>query len=358
MNTEEWLSQEKQISLTLAEKILAEQYEKNKHLNSPMRFLLQELKTYCLRGGKWARPTLVRVVISLLDTKITPGALAASLCTEFIHRYILIQDDVIDQDLNRHGGPTIQKIYQQRHRRYFAQFEDATFSLGSAIVAGDVLCALTYSVVADSTLNPVQKMDVIRSLNQEMIETVSGWIFETELKHKSLADVKLKDVYTSMTLVSANYSVLWPLRIGQVLAGKKFGEWIPEIEIYGTHVGLAFQIQDDILAIFGNQQETGKPVGNDLREGKKTLLTSYAYEHASLREKEVLDKTLHTPVTLRRLNQIRKIFETTGALAFAKKEALRHAKKGATALEKLTGIHEPSRRLLCELADFMTSRSV
>ena len=89
-------------------------------------------------GGKWHRPALVRLVVRLLGKNLTPAGARASVATELMHRYILVHDDILDLDLERHGGPTLQKVYQNRFSYKFGG-EDITYSLGMAMIGGDVI---------------------------------------------------------------------------------------------------------------------------------------------------------------------------------------------------------------------------
>jgi geranylgeranyl diphosphate synthase, type I len=354
--TPEFLEQEKEVSVKLAQAFMDRFVEDNKSLNPSMRIMLSELRTYSLRGGKWHRPALARAVVSLLNKHITHEQSIASLSTEFIHRFILTHDDIFDQDLSRHGGPTIEKIYREKYRKRYPRREDQTYSMGMAMVGGDILHTLSYQVVTENNLPGKIQLNVIKGLNQELHDTAAGWLWETDLKQKDLSEVTEAAVMKAMTQVSAHYSVLWPLRIGQLLAGRAYGDWVPALEVYGEHVGLAFQIQDDMLAVFGDQKTTGKPVGNDIREGKKTLLNVYAYAHAGLRDRDILETSLSQPVSMTRLAQIRKIYEQTGAYAYAKNQSVHHAKKGMSALDRLTPAHEEAREKLMWLADFMYTR--
>ena len=97
-------------------------------------------------------------------------------------------------------------------------------------------------MIAESGLKTEMGLSMIRGINQDFIETGAGWFLETDLKNTPLIKVSMKQVKQAMLLVSAQYSVLWPLRLGEILAGREYGDWLPELEDYGTKVGMGFQI--------------------------------------------------------------------------------------------------------------------
>lgn len=352
----DFLAAEQKKSARIAANFFRKKSEELEDLGTPMRVMLKELTRYGLRGGKWHRPALVRLAVRLAGGKLTPAINRASLCAELIHRYILIHDDIIDQDLERHAGPTMQKIYQDRFKLLFRGMKDETYSLGMAMIAGDVLNSLNQQLALESGIPKPMAATLVYGLNQELLETGAGWLLETDLKNMPLLKVSLKQVEKAMLLVSAQYSVLWPLRLGQLLSGREYGNWVPEIEIYGMQVGLAFQIQDDILAIFGDQKETGKPVGNDLREGKKTFLTQYAYNKANATDRAYLQNSLGLNIDGERLQNVRDIFRRTGALSYAQNEAQKYARTGLKAIQSLSSTDQDAKDMLVRLGEFLAKR--
>ncbi|OGV97589.1 hypothetical protein A2W24_06120 [Microgenomates group bacterium RBG_16_45_19] len=351
-----YLKREQQLSQRLVRHLWRQWREAQPDLGIPMKVMGQNLGQYCLRGGKWHRPTLVRLAVQLMQVKLTPAMMRASVAVELMHRYLLCHDDLIDQDLKRHGGPTLEQVYRQRQVTLYGNRTESTYALGVAMVGGDLLNALTQLAVLESGLKPELAVAFLKGLNQELVETAAGWIMETELKQKPLLRVSLDQVRQTMLLVSAHYSFLWPLRLGQILGGVKEGEWLPALETYGRHIGLAFQITDDLLAIVGEEKTTGKPVGSDLREGKKTLLTQYAYQQANFRQKTYLQQSLNTFINNERLQNIREILTTTGAITYAKHEALKQAQLGIKAIESMSNGDDEAKRKLIWLGKFVAQR--
>jgi geranylgeranyl diphosphate synthase type I len=126
---------------------------------------------------------------------------------------------------------------------------------------------------------------------------------------------------------------------------------------YGKFVGLAFQIRDDILGVFGDPKKTGKPVYNDLRRGKKTILVLYAYQNTEGKEKELLEKVLKREVTSdSELEKIAEIIEKSGALAYAMNLAETLSNNAISVLEELPVQDKKGKDALIELAKFVVQR--
>ena len=222
-----------------------------------------------------------------------------------------------------------------------------------AIVAGDVIHSLVDQAILSTTLSPEVKQRVITGLHQCLIHTALGWRLETKLKTLPLAKVELPDVEKAMMLVSGEYSVRWPLRIGQLLAGSPFS-WSNALEEYGLHIGLAFQLQDDILGIFGDAAQTGKPVGGDIREAKKTHLLMHAYQHASSKNRLLLESLIGKEISLEQLAKVRSIFDASGSLEFAQQEIQHHLELGLSAIDSLKPT--AASKKLAALARFLCNR--
>lgn len=253
--------------------------------------LVAELKDYLLAGGKWHRPTVAQIGYRLsggaAERQVEKGL--ASL--ELFHRYLLTHDDIVDQDFLRHGRPTLEKFYADYFAKEYPDKTDSIYSKGMAIIAGDVVAAMARDLSSQMTCKPEISMAFHSAVSQLLFDTAAGWQIQTEQNYMPIEAVSEADFVTGMELVSARYSFVWPLRIGQLLAGKPL-PWNKHLDEYGYHVGLAFQIMDDYLGMFGDETKTGKPVGHDYREGKKSLFILRTYAQATEGEKNFLNNTL------------------------------------------------------------------
>jgi geranylgeranyl pyrophosphate synthase len=160
----------------------------------------------------------------------------------------------------------------------------------------------------------------LKKLLRSGVNTASGEFIELLYSLKSINKITKDDIYKVYDLKTANCTFASPLSIGATLAGAKKRD-INNLFNYGTYLGRAFQIKDDILGIFGKEGETGKSNLTDLREGKKTILIWQAYRSSNRKNKLVIEKILVKKNIIRKdLKRIQKIIKLSGALSFAKKE--------------------------------------
>jgi geranylgeranyl diphosphate synthase, type I len=329
-------------------------------IDPTFKSFIDQAFAYLIRGGKMHRPLLTRLAFDLVGRGKSSGNIwLGSLAPEVFHRFLLCHDDIIDQDLIRHGQPTLEKIYQDELESLKPAKPMVTFPLAMAMESGDLIHALTYDIILAAEFPLEVSREVIRGFVKCAFDTVAGWRLESILKQQRLEEVDFDQVKKSLTLVSGYYSVLWPLRMGELYAGHKNDEWIKELEIYGLNVGLAFQIQDDILGIFGDTKMTGKPVGADLREGKKSYVLMKGFELAGKKEKEVLEQANgNEDLDFELLTQVQKILRDTGALSWAQLEAQQMANMGIRAIKHLeTDKNQDSINRLRQLAEFLAARS-
>ena len=330
-----YLQQERMKSVEVLKQFLKTRRAYRK-IDLSFKVYFDNLSTYLLAGGKMARPVLARLAYDLLGGKERERVILGSLATEVFHRFILTHDDLIDRDLTRHGQPTLEKIYQEELNTMKVTKPMATYALGMAMESGDLIHALTYELILESGFPGEIAVQVIRGFIQCTFETVAGWRLESMIKQRAINEVNLTQVRKVMTLVSAQYSVVWPLRIGELFAGVENGAWNETVESFGLNVGLAFQIQDDVLGIFGDPKITGKPVGGDLREGKKSYVLMRGYKLANLKEKQILEEANgNETISQSEIERVRQILNRVGALDWALVQAQRLAKQGSKTLETI-----------------------
>jgi len=188
------------------------------------------------------------------------------------------------------------------------------------------------------------------------METSAGWQLETDQNYMDLDEVLVDDYFTGMKLVSAQYSVVWPLRIGQILAGRTKDGYDIDIETYGINTGLSFQMADDILSIYGDPKVTGKPVGNDYREGKKTLLVLNAYHLGQPETKEFIRSTLGLEAEEGTMARIQSIIKESGSLERSNLLIAEHNSKAKAALKRLKTQDGEAVLLLDQLNDLLAYR--
>lgn len=187
----------------------------------------------------------------------------AGAALELIHLAALIHDDVMDSSTLRRGRPTLQVSFAEMHRQREWPGDADQFGAASAIVLGDLALFQADCLLANVPAEPHQ---VVADLKLEM---AMGQYLDLRATAAGVANAE-----TALRVAlykTARYSVERPLHLGASLAGRR-DELAPELSAYGIPLGIAFQLADDLLGAFGDSAETGKPVGDDERQGKPTLL--------------------------------------------------------------------------------------
>jgi geranylgeranyl diphosphate synthase, type I len=228
-------------------------------------------REFCLRGGKRVRPLLL--LNAYLGYARGPRRTAAivrlAAVLEIIHAMFLVQDDVIDRSPVRRGGGALHRIFQERYGGFTA---NANIGNDIAVVAADVLFAGALDALAGAAVDLRVKNEFLRMLGMTIESTAWGQILDVMNTRSLDADVKEETALTISTLKTAYYTVYYPMLMGHALAGGGGRSEKKRIRDFALPLGLAFQLRDDILGVFGNAGDTGKSVDSDLAEGKLTYL--------------------------------------------------------------------------------------
>ncbi|MBN1869124.1 MAG: polyprenyl synthetase family protein [Candidatus Omnitrophica bacterium] len=283
------------------------------HLVNPV--LYDSLREFSLRDGKRIRPLLL--ILSYMgycgkNKRISPSLYNASTCMEMLHNFMLIHDDIIDRSALRRGKPTLHKLLGRTVKT--ADKEKLGYDLG--IIAGDIVYALAIDAFLSIQEAPERKEKALRYFIQTAAFTAMGEFIDTVYGVEKLDKVKEKDVFLNYTLKTARYTFDCPLVVGALLAGAGPRD-ISLLSHLGLLIGQAFQIQDDIIGIFGSQKKIGKSILSDLAESKKTLLVCHAYRKLRGQKRALFVKLFTKPAkTYRDLLAIRKIFIHSGSLQY------------------------------------------
>lgn len=218
-----------------------------------------------VRGGKRMRAALVAAsYVACTEASRRDGAETdwapvshAMIAVELLQVYLLVHDDWMDDDDVRRGGPAVH--VQLRERLGSKRQGDA-----AAILAGDLACGYSQSALLESPLPAERVLAAAKAFARIQEEVVTGQLAEMSEK---------PSVEVIHALKTASYTVTGPLAIGAHLAGASESQ-VAQLARYGRPLGIAFQLRDDLLGTFGDTTATGKPVGNDIRQGKRTALVA------------------------------------------------------------------------------------
>ncbi len=292
--------------------------------------LLDEIERLVFSGGKRLRPHLVFIGYGSYDDAIAKVAAAH----ELLHASLLVHDDIIDRDLVRHGQPTIQATYQEIYKPYIADEAERThFSQSAAMLAGDLLLSFAHELLAQAQLPQTGYQVAEAMLSTGVLEVAGGELLDTEASF-------IPDEYEPMTVYrykTAGYSLISPLLTGARLSPAGYDQpTLDTLTQCAENLGIAYQIQDDILGVFGNEDTTGKSTSGDLREGKQTLLISEFKRLAEPADQEQFSGSFGSQTaTEAELETLRHLLQSTGTLASTKRIAEEHLSRGLDCMNTL-----------------------
>lgn len=272
---------------------------------------------------------------------------------ELVQVAALIHDDIIDDSESRRGRPTTHVGFEQLHRHAGWAGDGAKFGSSAAIIAGDLALIFADRMLHESGLDTPTLGRVRPVFDQMRVEVMSGQYLDILAQaHPATAADALRAALNVARLKSASYTVARPLHIGAAIADARQSTVAALLE-YGDHIGIAFQLRDDILGVFGDPEQTGKPAGDDLREGKRTALIALAQPHLAAGD---LDGFGDPDLAADDIDRLRLVITGSGALEQVEKLISEHA---AQAYQAIAGPHitDVGRTALHELGTNATARA-
>jgi len=296
-------------------------------------------------------------------TDAEPAIVRAAAALELLQASALIHDDYMDGSDTRRGAPAIHRRFEALHRRGGWAGEPERFGAAAAILLGDITLTWCDEMFTRCGLDAARihaarpVFDLMRS------EVMAGQYLDVVAQARGLSVSTPRDALARARTVirykSAKYTVERPLQLGAALAsGTTEGPVSAALSRFGLPLGEAFQLRDDLLGVFGDPAATGKPAGDDLREGKQTVLVALAAQRATAAQAEILRSGLGDPALDEAgVERLRSVITRTGALGEVE---ARIAGLTDTALAALAAapITARAREVLAELAVAATSRKV
>lgn len=310
---------------------------------------IEEIRRLVMAGGKRLRPAFC--YWGFVGAGGDPGdarVVDAGGAFELMHAFALFHDDVMDDAGTRRGQPTTHHVYDQRHAAAGWAGESRRFGEGVAILVGDL--AFVY---ADQLLEGAPP-EVMAVWNELRIELNVGQFLDIAGSVRRVRDVESAERICRYK--SGKYTIERPLHVGALLASPERGSGLlPVLSSYGLPLGDAFQMRDDVMGAFGDEQVTGKPVGGDLREGKPTPLLARAVAASSPAQLQVLDRVGDPGLTDDDVAAIQQVIVDTGALDDLERHIASLARAAVAALD---GVHLDGRAKeeLAELAAYVSGR--
>ena len=303
-----------------------------------------------ISGGKRVRGALVELGHNA-GTR-NGDILPPSVGVEIIHSFLLIHDDFMDRDDMRRNKPTVHRIYENWGREHLDHPDPKHYGNSMAITLGDLGYCWGNELIINSEFSTDRKISAMRYLGDVLEKTIYG----QSLDLSQQLVTREEDAMRVCLLKTANYTFTGPLRFGGIL-GEADNTQLSAMKVFGDSIGVAFQLRDDELGLFGNEDQLGKPIGSDVREGRNTLLFLKTIERATDLERCQL-KSIHgkSDIEIAELDIIREIATRTEALAYCQTLTRDLVNKGCSAIKDVTHDME-HREILESLAEYIRTRN-
>jgi geranylgeranyl diphosphate synthase type I len=252
--------------------------------------LSTRMQSMTLRG-KLSRGSLVLLTSELFDQPLTDNSYKIAAAMEIFHTALLIHDDIMDNDSKRRGQDAIFFQYQKQAQQ-FSILQAEGFGKSAAICAGDIGFFLAYQTVDTTTLAKETVVDIYKQLNTELITVGLGQL--QDITSTLWGQNTSADILSLYKYKTGRYTFSLPFSLGAILA-KQPGSVISLLQELGEKIGIIFQLKDDEIGIFSQEDYIGKPIGSDIREGKKTLYYLYLFEQSNTQEKEKISQLFGNP---------------------------------------------------------------
>ncbi|MEV0895178.1 polyprenyl synthetase family protein [Actinoplanes sp. NPDC049802] len=275
------------------------------------RGLFSTLQRFLLSGGKRLRPKFCYWGWHGAGGEDGPGIVTAAAALEIFHAFALIHDDIMDGSERRRGEPSVHAFFADLHTRSSWRGDAARYGRNTALLCGDLCAAWADQMFLGCGLDDEQLSRGYAVFCAMRTEVIAGQYLDLV---SGVGDGSTASALTVIRLKSARYTVTRPLQIGAALAGAGDG-LLESFAAFGDPLGDAFQLRDDVLGVFGDPAVTGKPVLDDLREGKRTVLMALAREAADHRQVARIRALLGRPdLDEEGAAELRRIIVDTGAL--------------------------------------------
>ena len=308
-----------------------------KELNGDPKQLYDAASHLIIHGGKRLRPYLVLKSCQMLGGKQS-DAISAASAVELIHNFTLVHDDIMDNDEMRHGVTTTHK----------------KFDIPLAILAGDVLYSKAYNTISSkSKLSSNYTTQLVSKLSKACIEICEGQV--DDIKFAENKRIPTEKEYVKM--IEKKTAVLFEVScaMGAICAKRKQKD-VKNLSAFGRNLGIGFQITDDLIGIIGDSKITKKPVGNDIREGKKSLPIILAIKKARGQNRTKIMRVFgNSGASKQQINLAVNVIRSLGVEKEVRDIALKYAQRAEKSISSYTG---SAKNEMAALLSFVTKRSL
>ncbi len=255
---------------------------------------------------------------------------------ELFHAGVLVHDDFMDRDELRRGLPTIHEQFKKIGESINVRSDSLHYGNSMEVNVGDAAHYLSWEKLLKSNFPPDRLVTTGKIYADYIVRVVHGQVLD--ITTTSIKSITEKDILKVLRHKAAEYTGVLPLLAGAALAGEKDEPKLQAMKDYGVAFGWAFQIQDDILNIYGNEDDSGKPVGSDIREGKNTLLMLHLSQHGNREQRAFQRKVLgNKNITKADVLKMRQILKEAGSYDYVVNLGWKYVEEGKKQIPLITG---------------------
>ena len=325
-----------------------------------LRYSYGCLREFVLRPGKRIRPIATITAYNAIKENDEKKIYPVSIAPELFHASSLIHDDIMDEDFLRRNRPTMHMIFEDYFNKKFSEknYSGYLFAAGSkifsasmAIIQGNLLYSLAISSILDSKLDEKLKNKALGICNSSYLKTNEGQIFDILLSCKNNP---LEKQYIKMILNKTAYPISASIKLGATLNNASSVQ-MNYLERYGTSIGLAFQIHDDIMDM-SQEMRKGREIASDIKKGNKTILIIKALKNCSKSQRSAVLKILgNKNSSNEKIKEVIDIIRKTGAAEYSSDYAKKMVSQAKDYLKK-ANLNRYWLDFFTEFADYVIKR--
>jgi len=317
---------------------------------------LEQTKKIALAGGKRIRGALLAQAYFGMGGKEKKKILKVAAAIELVHLFLLVHDDIIDRGDLRHGQQTLHKYFDKKSGKNITNEDAGHFGESMAIIVGDMLHAIANQIILEAGFSADDSMRTVLQLQKIVATTIIGQSQDIAIEYRKNASEK--EVLAMYENKTARYTFEGPLHLGAMLSGCCDKKILQALSLFAVPLGIAFQIQDDMLGVFGNEKKMGKSVASDIEEGKLSLMVVKAHAVATAAQKKQLNAILgKKKLTQKEILTFQNILIETGALQYAKDSAGKYFAEGKMGIEKIILLPE-TKKFFSGLVEYLEGREI
>lgn len=323
-------------------------------ISSDLSPVSASLTSFLLDSGKRLRPLFAYAGFTAAGGSIEKSAIRAMAALELLQACALIHDDLMDGSDTRRGKPSIHRHFESVHVQEQLDGFAPQYGLSAAVLLGDLALVWSDQMLNTAGLTNEQIARVLPFYNEMRVELMAGQFLD--IHEQTQKDSSVDRSMKIARYKSGKYTIERPLHLGAAMANSS-SDVTAALSAYGLPLGEAFQLRDDLLGVFGDPSVTGKPAGDDLREGKRTVLIAMTHERQTSAQLEVYKKHFGKPdINAEGVAILQEIIESTGAKAELEATIDRLTEQSLSAAQSHL-FTDDGKVLLTELAKIATKRS-